>query len=179
MDKISRIEDLKFSCGLNFTNQSAFHLISFIMLGVFGKNCNFKNFAWTKFRENGQNTRKSRKLIHAKFNPLKVIIMSTIKHGSFVNETDFCSRNFLKIAGTANFRWKNSISWVSRAVLYIFSWNSAHWCKMPMSKIWPSPIFEKRIFPAENAGNMPEKLVFWPFFEISSLVFSIFLHRDA
>ena len=27
---------------------------------------------WTKFRENGQNTRRSRKLIHAKFNPLKV-----------------------------------------------------------------------------------------------------------
>ena len=25
-----------------------------------------------------------------------------------------------------------------------------------MSKIWPSPIFEKNSFPAENARNMPE-----------------------
>ena len=31
-----------------------------------------KYFARTKFRENGRNTRKSRKLIHAKINPLKV-----------------------------------------------------------------------------------------------------------
>ena len=92
--------------------------------------------------------------------------MSTIKHGSIVNITDFCSRNFLKIAGTANFRRENGISWISRAVLYIFSWNFAHWCKMAMSKIWPSPIFEKHIFPAENAG----KPVFWHFLEISSLV---------
>ena len=27
---------------------------------------------------------------------------------------------------------------------------------MPMSKIWPSLLFEKRIFPAKNAGNMLE-----------------------
>ena len=46
--------------------------------------------------------------------------MLTIKHGSFVNKTDFCSRNFLKIAGTADFRRKNGISWIYRAVLYIF-----------------------------------------------------------
>ena len=38
-----------------------------------GKNCNFNNFVCTKFRENGQNMRKSRKLIHMKINPLKVI----------------------------------------------------------------------------------------------------------
>ena len=37
--------------------------------------------------------------------------------------------------------------------------------------MWRSLIFEKRIFPAENAGNMPEKSVFWPFLEIISLVF--------
>ena len=29
--------------------------------------------------------------------------MPTIKHGSIVNKTDFCSRNSLKIAGTADF----------------------------------------------------------------------------
>ena len=36
--------------------------------------------------------------------------MPTIKHGSIVNKTDFCSRNYLKIARTADFRRKNSIS---------------------------------------------------------------------
>ena len=35
------------------------------------------------------------------------ITMPTIKHGSIVNKTDFCSRNSLKIAGTADFRRKN------------------------------------------------------------------------
>ena len=39
-----------------------------------------------------------------------LITMSTIKHGSIVNKTDFCSWNFLKIAGTADFRRKNGIS---------------------------------------------------------------------
>ena len=67
-------------------------------------------------------------------------------HGSFVNKTDFCSRNFLKVAGTADFCRKNGNSWISRAELYIFSWNLAHWSKMVISKIWQSPIFEKYIF---------------------------------
>ena len=39
-----------------------------------------------------------------------LITMPTIKHGSIVNKTDFCSQNSLKIAGTADFRRKNSIS---------------------------------------------------------------------
>ena len=39
---------------------------------LFRESAAFKYFAWTKFRENGQIPRKSRKLIHAKFNPLKV-----------------------------------------------------------------------------------------------------------
>ena len=88
--------------------------------------------------------------------------------------TDFCSRNCLKIAGTADFRRKNGISWISRAVLYIFSWNFAHWCKMAIPKMWRSPIFEKHFFPAENAGNVPEKPVFRHFLVISSLVFPDF-----
>ena len=71
--KISWIEDLKFSRGLNFVNQPVFHLMSFIFLGVLAKIAILKiSRAWTKFREIGQNTRKSRKLIRAKFNPLKV-----------------------------------------------------------------------------------------------------------
>ena len=75
-----------------------------------------------------------------------LIAMPTIKHGSIVNKTDFCSRNFLKIAGTADFRRKNGISWISRAVLNIFSWNFAHWCKMAIRKMLQSPIFEKEFF---------------------------------
>ena len=56
--------------------------------------------------------------------------MPTIKHGSIVNKTFFWTRNVPKIAGTADFRRKNSISWISGAVLYIYSWNVAHRCKM-------------------------------------------------
>ena len=100
--------------------------------------------------------------------------MPTIKHGSTVNKTDFWSRNCLKIAGTADFRRKNGISWISRAVLYIFSWK--FWCEITIPKMWRSPIFEKHFFLAENAGNTPEKPVFWHFLEISSLVFPDLLH---
>ena len=46
--------------------------------------------------------------------------MPTINHGLIVDKTDFWIRNFLKIAGTADFRRKNGISWISRAVLNIF-----------------------------------------------------------
>ena len=70
------------------------------------------------------------------------------------------SQYFVKIAGTADFRRKNGISWISQAVLNIFSWNLAHWCKMIISKMWRRPIFEKHIFQVENAGNMPEKPVY-------------------
>ena len=41
-----------------------------------------------------------------------------------------------------------------------FFWYFAKSCVLIMHKTWPSPIFEKKFFPAENAGNMPEKLVF-------------------
>ena len=37
----------------------------------------------------------------------------------------------------------------------------------------------KKIFPAENAGNMPENRVFGHFLEISSLFFSHFLLKGA
>jgi len=107
------------------------------------------------------------------------VAMPTIKHGLIVNKSDFWSRNFLKIAGTAYFRRKNGISWISRAVLYIFSWNFAHWCKMTIPKMWRSPIFEKYFFPAENARNMPENRFFLHFLEFSSLAFSDFLQKDA
>ena len=96
------------------------------------------------------------------------ITLPTIKYGSNVTKTDFCSRNSLKVAGTADFRRKNGISWISRAVLNIFSWNLAHWCKMIISKMWRRPIFEKHIFQVENAGNMPDTglLAFFRYFII-------------
>ena len=61
VDKISRIEDLKFSRGLNFANQPVFHLIYFIFLGVLAKITILKisrgqNFAKiAKIRENREN----------------------------------------------------------------------------------------------------------------------------
>ena len=80
------------------------------------------------------------------------ITMPSIKHGSIVNKTDFCSRNSLKFAGTADFRRKNGTSWISRAVLYIFLWNFAHRCKIAIPKMWRGPIFEKHFF----RSKMPE-----------------------
>ena len=41
------------------------------------------------------------------------------------------------------------------------------------------PDFWKKIFPGENAGNMPEITVFWTFLKILSLVFCDFLLKDA
>ena len=41
------------------------------------------------------------------------------------------------------------------------------------------PDFQKKNFPAENAGNMPEKPVFWHFLEISSLIFPDIVQKDA
>ena len=41
------------------------------------------------------------------------------------------------------------------------------------------PDFWKTIFPAENAGDMPEKPFFWHFLKISSLVFLDILQKDA
>ena len=102
--------------------------------------------------------------------------MPTNKHGSTVNKTDFWSRNYQKIAGTADFRRKNGIFWISQDVLYLFSWKFAHWCKIP--KMWRSPIFEKHFFPVENARNVPEKPVFWRLLEISSSVFTDFLFNQ-
>ena len=96
--------------------------------------------------------------VKTKFDGSSLFIKCQWRHlGSleFFCHVHFCSWNSLKIARTADFCRKNGISWISRAVLYIFSWNFAHWCKTAMSKMWPSPIFEKHFFPAKNAGNMP------------------------
>ena len=107
----------------------------------------------------------------------KNIINNNIHHQEWFN----CQYNWFLLPelSTADFRRKNGISWISRAVLYIFSWKFAHWWKMIVPKMWRSLVFEKHFFPAENAGNMPEKPGFWHFVEISSLVSSDFLHKDA
>ena len=69
VDKISWIEDLKFSRGLKFANQPVFHLISFIFLRVYAKIAILKisrgqNFAkMAKIRKNREN-KSTRKLIH-------------------------------------------------------------------------------------------------------------------
>ena len=47
-----------------------------------------------------------------------------------------------------------------------------------MAKTWPSPIFEKNFFPAENAGNMPEIAVCADFHRAFSLQFVVFSHKN-
>ena len=51
---------------------------------------------------------------------LFITMPTIIKHGSIVNKTDFCSRKCLKIAGTADFRWQNSLLNFSSCTLYFF-----------------------------------------------------------
>ena len=48
-----------------------------------------------------------------------------------------------------------------------------------MPKTWPSPIFEKIFFPAENAGNMPEIAVSADFHWTFSLYFVVFFHTNT
>ena len=73
-----------------------------------------------------------------------------------------------------------SVTSFSRDWLISFCWFLAQRCKMAMPKMWWSPQFsEKNSFPVENARNMLEKPVFWHFLEISPLVLSDSLHKDA
>ena len=44
---------------------------------------------------------------------------------------------------------------------------------------WPSPIFEKIFFPAENTGNMPEIAVFGDFHGTFSLYFAVSFHSKT
>ena len=50
-------------------------------------------------------------------------------------------------------------------------------CVIAMAKTWPSLIFKKNFFPAENAGNMPETTVFADFHWTFSLYFLFFSHK--
>ena len=109
-----------------------------------------------------------------------------IKHCSSVNKIDLCNWNFLKVAGTADFCRNNDISWVSQAVLYIFSWNFAHWfhhlffLQIRNAQTWQSLIFKKHFFPAKNAGNMPEIVVFcWILSDSSLYIYLFFFHTKT
>ena len=59
----------------------------------------------------------------------------------------------------------------SRDFIICFYWFFAQRRVLAMPKIWLSPIPEKNFFPAENAGNMPEKPPFWHFPRDSVIIF--------
>ena len=101
------------------------------------------------------------------------ITMPTIKLGSIVNKTGFCSRDFLKIAGTADFRRKNSISWI---LYFIFFHEILHTDAKWQYLKCDGARFSKNIY---FWPKMPEKPVYWHFLEISSFVFPDFLPKDA
>ena len=107
------------------------------------------------------------------------ITMPTIKHGSIVNKTDFWSRNFLKITGTADFCQKTVFLEFLELYLIFLHENLHTDVKWQYLKCDGARDSIKHFFPAENAGNMAEKMVFWHFLEISLLVFSGFLLKDA
>ena len=65
---------------------------------------------------------------------------------------------------------ENGISWISRVVVDIFSWNFVHWCKMTIPKMWQSPIFEKYIF-QPKIPEICRKTVFLAFFRDSIISF--------
>ena len=67
---------------------------------------------------------------------------------------------FLKPEQSKNCR-KNGISWISRAVLYSFSWNFAQWCEMAIPKTWQSPILKKQFFPAVKMPEICRKTRFF------------------
>ena len=86
-----------------------------------------------------------------------------------------------EIAVFADFHWTFSLYLVVFSTFnFIFFHEILHTdAKWQCLKCDGALFSENIFFPAENAGNMPEKLVFWHFLEISSLVFSDFLHKDA
>ena len=60
----------------------------------------------------------------------------------------------------------------------VFSDYFAQRCVLATPKTWPSLIFVKYFFLAENAGNMPEIAVFADFLWILSLYFVVFSNKN-
>ena len=94
--------------------------------------------------------------------------MSKMWPSPIFKKTYFSGRKCRKYAG------KTVFLAISRDFIISFFQFFAQRCILAMLITWPSPIFDKKFFPAENTGNMPEKPVSWHFLEISSLVFLIF-----
>ena len=68
------------------------------------------------------------------FSQVFIGLFPTIKHG-----------DWLKPELSKNCR-KNGCSWISRAVLYIFSWTFAHWCKMTILEIFSKNCRNSHLF---------------------------------
>ena len=83
-------------------------------------------------------------------------------------KTYFSGRKCRKYAGKTGFLA------ISRDFIISFFQFFAQRCVLAMLITWPSPIFEKNFFPAENAGNMPEIAVFANFARTFSLYFVVF-----
>ena len=85
----------------------------------------------------------------------------TIKHGSIVNKTDFCSRNSLKIAGTADFCRRNGMSISSCTLYFIMKFCTL----MQNANVWnvTEPDFRKNVF---SRPKMPEICRKSPFLQI-------------
>ena len=88
-------------------------------------------------------------------------------------KTFFSGRKCRKYAG------KTVFLAISRDFIISFFQFFAQRCILAMLITWASPIFDKKFFPAENAGKIPEKPVFGHFLKILPLVFSDFLLKDA
>ena len=90
-----------------------------------------------------------------------------------VNKTDFCSRNFLKIAGTADFAGKTVFLEFLELYFKFFHeilYTDAKWQYLKCDRVR----FPKNIF---FRPKIPEKPVFLHFLEISSFVFLIFCSK--
>ena len=108
-----------------------------------------------------------------------LITMHTIKHGSIVIKTFFEPGTFQKSPEQPIFAGKTIFLKFLELYFKFFHeiWHTLE--KWQYLKCDGARFSKNIFFPAENAGNMPEKPVFWHFLEISSLVFSDFLHPDA
>ena len=90
-----------------------------------------------------------------------------------VTEPDFCKKKFLvENAG------KTGYLAFSRDFIISFFRFFAQRCVLAMPKMWPSWIFEKKFFPPENAGNIPEIAVFADFVRVFSSYFVVFSHKN-
>ena len=105
--------------------------------------------------------------------------MPTIKHAHLSIKLMFIAGTFLKSPEQPIFSGKTAF-FEFLELYFIFFHEILHTdAKWQYLKCDGARFSKNIFFPAENTGNMPEKPVFWHFLEISSFVFSDFLHKDA